>query len=236
MAALEAFAARLIGVALTLGVVGVAVLAANRAIPPEHLPWKPLTLADPIGLATKVKAARSGADPAVCRAILQQGGVAFAEVAPRTSGFCEIRDAIKLKSGLAPLAPAGPAMTCRQALAVSLWERQVVQAAALEALGQRVVKIDHYGAYACRKMYGRDDAPVSEHARANALDVAAFRLADGTVISVASDWNDAGPRGRFLHRVRDGACEVFMTTLGPDYNLQHRDHFHLDMGGWPKCS
>jgi hypothetical protein len=61
-------------------------------------------------------------------------------------------------------------------------------------------------------------------------------LADGTVISVQKDWGDAGPRGRFLHAVRDGACRVFLTTLSPDYNDAHHDHFHLDMGGMAKCA
>ena len=70
----------------------------------------------------------------------------------------------------------------------------------------------------------------------NALDVAGFRLADGTVISVQQDWSDTGPKGRFLRTVRDGACKVFLTTLSPDYNAQHHDHFHLDMGGWAKCA
>lgn len=235
-ARLETLAARGIGLLLFCGVVAVVALTANRAIPREHLPWKTLALVDPIGLATRTKAARSGADPAACRAILRQGGVTLAEVASRSSGFCDIRDAVNVQSGLATLVPAGAAMTCRQALAVSIWERQVVQTAALAIFGEPVVKIDHYGTYACRRMYGNEDAPVSEHARANALDVAAFRLADGTGISVVNDWDDAGAKGQFLRQVRDGACKVFRTTLGPDYNAAHRDHFHLDMGGWPKCS
>lgn len=232
----QTLAARAVGFGLMWGIVAVVALTANRAIPREHLPWKPLMLVDPVGLATKTKAARSGEDPAACRAILNQGGVEFAEVAPKVSGFCDVHDALNLRSGLAPLSPADAPMTCKQALAVSIWERQVVQTAAFDTLGQGVVGIDHYGTYACRKMYGKEDAPVSEHASANALDVAAFRLADGTVISVAGDWGDEGPKGRFLHQVRDGACKVFLTTLGPDYNAEHRDHFHLDMGGWPKCS
>jgi hypothetical protein len=127
-------------------------------------------------------------------------------------------------------------MTCKQALAVVIWERQVVQTAAFAELDQAVVGIDHYGSYSCRRIYGQSEGPVSEHALANALDIAGFRLADGTTISVLDDWNDPGPRGRFLHQVRDGACRVFLTTLSPDYNAQHANHLHLDMGGWPKCA
>jgi hypothetical protein len=228
--------ARVVGFVLMWSIIGVVALAADRAIPREHLPWKLLALVDPLGAATKIKAARTGEDPAACREVLQQGGVEFLEVAPRTSGFCDIHDAVRMEAGMAPLSPRDAPMTCKQALAVSIWERQVVQQAAFDAFGQAVVGIDHYGTYACRRMYGQEDTPVSEHASANALDVAAFRLADGTVISVQKDWSDAGPKGRFLHAVRDGACQVFLTTLSPDYNLAHRDHFHLDMGGLAKCA
>lgn len=36
-------------------------------------------------------------------------------------------------------------------------------------------------------------------------------------------------RREFLHRVHEGACDVFGTVLGPEANDAHRDHFHLDM-------
>lgn len=228
--------ARVVGFVLMWSIIGVVAMAAERALPSEHAPWKPLALIDPLGTATRIKAARTGEDPAACREVLQQGGVEFAEVAPRTSGFCDIHDAVNMEAGLAPLSPRGAPMTCKQALAVSIWERQVVQQAAFDAFGQAVVRIDHYGTYACRRIYGQDEGAVSQHATANALDVAGFRLADGTVISVQKDWSDTGAKGRFLRTVRDGACKVFLTTLSPDYNAQHHDHFHLDMGGWAKCA
>ncbi|MDH4385195.1 MAG: extensin family protein [Caulobacter sp.] len=228
--------ARLAGFALLWALVGLMGLLADRAIPRQHLPWKRLTLLDPVGAATRVKAARAGADPAACRAILKAGGVDYREVPARTSGFCALNDSLQLTAGLAPLQPDGAPMTCKQALAVVIWERQVVQTAAFAELDQAVVGIDHYGSYSCRRIYGQSEGPVSEHALANALDIAGFRLADGTTISVLDDWNDPGPRGRFLHQVRDGACRVFLTTLSPDYNAQHANHLHLDMGGWPKCA
>jgi len=230
----QTLAARVVGFVLLWSLVGLMTLVADRAIPREHLPWKTLKMIDPVGASTKIKAARAGDDPAACRAILGQGGIEFAEVPP-TSGECGVRDAVRLKSGLAPLSPAEAPMTCKEALAFGLWERQVVQPAAFDELGQAVVAIDHYGSYACRRQYGKAEGPISEHASANAIDVAGFRLADGTVISVARDWADPGPKGRFLRRVRDGGCRIFLTTLSPDYNVEHRDHFHLDMGGWPKC-
>ncbi|MBF3247311.1 extensin, partial [Pseudomonas aeruginosa] len=49
------------------------------------------------------------------------------------------------------------------------------------------------------------------------------------------DWAGESADGRFLRRVRDGACASFNAVLGPDYNAAHRDHFHLDMGLWKVC-
>jgi hypothetical protein len=39
----------------------------------------------------------------------------------------------------------------------------------------------------------------------------------------------------FLHVVREGLCDWFKATLSPDYNADHADHFHIDMGAWPTC-
>lgn len=105
--------------------------------------------------------------------------------------------------------------------------REVVQPAASELLHGRVSRVDDLGSYACRRINGDPDRGMSEHATANAIDVAGFRLNDGRRISVARDWAK-GARGVFLHRVRDGGCRVFATTLSPDFNAAHRDHLHLD--------
>ena len=100
--------------------------------------------------------------------------------------------------------------------------------------------IRHAGTYSCRRLYGRAEGRFSEHAGANAIDIAGFRLADGTEVSVLRDWPDAGAKGAFLRDVRDGACRLFATTLTPDYNEAHADHFHLDQAdrgrsGWAMC-
>ena len=38
-----------------------------------------------------------------------------------------------------------------------------------------------------------------------------------------------GPRARFLHEAHAAACRIFGTTLGPEANEEHRNHFHVDM-------
>lgn len=228
--------ARIVGLFLIWAIVGVMALLAERTIPAQHLPWKTLSVIDPIGVATKAKAARTGEDPAACRAVLTQGGMTFKEVQEVSAdGMCQVRDAVRFTGGMAPLKPSDVSMTCKEALAVSIWERQVVQPAAFEVLGEAVVAIDNYGSYACRRIYGQAEGPISEHASANALDVAGFKLANGETISVLKDWNDPGPKGRFLHRVRDDGCRVFITVLSPDYNAAHANHLHLDMGGGALC-
>ena len=211
-------------------------LAADAYTPPQHLPWKPLRLADPIGAASGMKIAKLENDPVACRAVLTEGGVTTAEHPPRDNGdFCTITNALSVRGGTTPLRPAAPVMTCPVALSFALWERQVLQPAARAILGAEVAAIDHYGTYACRRVYGQEGGRVSQHASANALDVAGFRLSDGRRVTVAAAWGDDGAEGRFLRAVRDGACGSFETVLGPEYNAAHRDHLHLDRGPYRVC-
>lgn len=163
---------------------------------------------------------------------------------PRGQGeSCGYEDAVRFRSGGAlqiGYAPADLATSCPVAAGLALWEWHVVQPAALEHFGSRVARVEHYGSYSCRRLYGRSEGAWSEHARANAVDIAGFVLADGTRISVLRDWEREGPRAAFLRDVRDGACDLFATTLSPDYNEAHRDHLHLDQAargeaGWRGC-
>lgn len=209
---------------------------------PEDVPWTPLKLSEPIGLFTGRKLA--AAHGSACRTLLSDAGIRFTPMPPQREGRqCGTDDAVRLlPDGAADIAfrPAGLATSCRVAAGLALWEWHVVQPAALARFGRRVVEVEHFGSYNCRRMYGRAGEPWSEHAHANALDVAGFRLEDGRRISVAADWNDKGAKGRFLHQVRDGACRLFATVLSPDYNAAHHDHLHLDEAGrgawgWRAC-
>ncbi|MET0370450.1 MAG: extensin family protein [Sphingobium sp.] len=209
---------------------------------PQDLPWTPLDLADPIGLLTGRKLAALTDDPARCSALLDRAGVAYAALEPGGAGRCAYVDAVRLKptAGAIALAPASVAPSCPVAAALKLWEWQVVQPAAQRLLGSSVRRIDHFGAYSCRRLYGRSSGDFSEHATADAIDVAAFVLADGRRISVVGDWTGQGKDAAFLHAVRDGACDLFSTVLSPDYNAAHRDHLHLDQAergamGWRGC-
>jgi hypothetical protein len=140
----------------------------------------------------------------------------------------------------AGFSPAGLVTSCPVASALLLWDERVVQPAARRHFGVGVTSFVHAGSYSCRRLYGRQSGGWSEHATADAIDIQGFGLADGRTVSVLGDWRDQGPDARFLHEVRDGACQLFTTVLSPDYNAAHRDHLHLDTAyrgpaGWRAC-
>lgn len=196
---------------------------------PADLPWTPLDIASPPGAFTVAKLTRLRDTPGACAGQLGRAGVRFVALPPRAGESCGYSDAVRLTSGGA-LPPAfSPAVgtSCPVAAGLAMWSWSTIGPASRRILGSRVVSIEHYGSFSCRRVYGRDEGAWSEHATANAIDVAGFVLADGRRITVARDWSD-GEEGRFLHAVRDGACRVFGTVLSPDYNAAHRDHLHLD--------
>ena len=215
--------------------------------PPQDLPWRPLDLDQPLGRATAAKVAwfdlspdaspeQVGKATDACLRLLRDAGVRVERAQDRDDGgFCVVRGAVRITGGaVTPLAPANVVMQCPLAVRYVLWDRQVLQPTAREEMGAAPARVRNLGSYACRRIYGAQDeaARPSEHARANALDVAGVTLTDGRSISVQADWDGEGPAGmagsRLLHRVRDGACGVFSTTLSPDYNAAHADHLHLD--------
>lgn len=121
-------------------------------------------------------------------------------------------------------------------MSYALFERHVLQPAALDIYGQPLARVEHVGSFACRNVYNREDGRRSQHASANALDISGFRLADGRRIRLATDWAGESADGRFLRRVRDGACASFNAVLGPDYNAAHRGSLpprHGPMEGLP---
>ena len=194
---------------------------------PEHDPWAPLDLRDPPGWATMTKLQALRDDVPQCRAVLERSEVAFTALDPQGEGECARPDRTRLDAY--PLSPSSPPTTCPVAIALELWRTDSLEPAAQEIFGSDIAQIEHLGAYSCRRLYGRDSGAWSEHASGNAIDIAGFVLEDGTRISVLGDWEGDDDEARFLRRARDGACDAFATTLSPDYNAAHADHFHLDM-------
>jgi len=211
---------------------------------PQDLPWTPLDLGQPIGLMTGRKLNALTQSYPACRAALERAGVRYTALPPRSGeGQCGYSDGVRFTSGGArriDFAPAGLGIACPVAAALAIWEWNVVQPAAERHFGTKVTSIDHFGSYSCRRIYGRDAGTWSEHSTADAVDIAGFRLGNGTRITVARDWQGDTAKAAFLREVRDGACQLFATTLSPDYNTAHADHFHLDQAdrgamGWRAC-
>jgi hypothetical protein len=109
------------------------------------------------------------------------------------------------------------------------WFADSVQPSAMRWFGARVVEIKQISAYSCRGMNGNPSAHISEHAFGNALDVAAFVLADGRRISVKDGWRGMPEEQGFLRDVQSGACAHFTTVLAPGSNVYHYDHIHVDL-------
>jgi hypothetical protein len=81
--------------------------------------------------------------------------------------------------------------------------------------------------YACRTRNNQKGARISEHGKGRAIDISAFKLADGTEVSVLKHWNTQ----RFssaMRQMHKGACGPFGTVLGPNADRFHQDHFHFD--------
>ena len=127
----------------------------------------------------------------------------------------------------------GP-VTCPLAQTFAAWARYGVDRAAQQFLGSPLVRIETMGSYNCRNVAGSDRR--SAHATANAIDIAAFVLADGRRITITGGWNGGTAAERqFLTAIHASACKRFGTVLGPAYNAAHRDHLHLELSGSAFC-
>jgi hypothetical protein len=135
-----------------------------------------------------------------------------------------------------PFAASGPVavkpaatLACPIVSVLDHWLTETVQPAAQRWFGQRVVEIKQISAYSCRGMNGNPSAHISEHAFGNALDIAAFTLADGRHVSVKDGWHGLPEEQGFLRDVEAGACQQFTTVLAPGSNVYHYDHIHVDL-------
>lgn len=223
------------------GLCFISLLAAGQAWhlgwrpPAQWNPWAPLDLQAPPNLLTSFKLARLRDDPALCAQALATSSLRYRPQADSPAGVqCPLRNTWRIERGEAQLSSSFLA-SCPLAVAYALFEAQGLQPAAQRIFGQPVARVEHLGSFACRNVYGRKQGALSQHASANALDISAFRLADGRRIVLARDWQGSGDNALFLRQVRDAACSAFNTVLGPDYNAAHRDHFHVDMGRWSAC-
>lgn len=168
--------------------------------------------------------------PSACRIALTED-IAIAPTVPAIHGpgDCGGDDLVRLEAVVLPdkkrvaLTPAAT-MRCAMAAEVAEWVRSDV-AAAVAKLGSEIAALDNFDAYQCRGRNGKSAAPLSEHGRANAIDVHGFRLTDGRMIDLTDRTQPRELRESLLR----SACTRFTTVLGPDSDGYHEDHIHLDL-------
>lgn len=206
---------------------------------PQHFPGARFEFGQPQGWATHRKLMAFTTDDAACFAAFDRIGAGYARRPVVGVGQCRASQRMVLTGNrmVPTMRPANAAPGCAVTAAMALWTRDVVQPAAEKYFGQKVVELENLGSYNCRTIAGRQAQ--SEHSTANAIDISAFVLADGTRVALINDWAPGDKRSEFLHEVRDGSCGLFSTVLSPDHDAAHADHFHLDMAartaGWSIC-
>jgi hypothetical protein len=166
-----------------------------------------------------------------CRLALTEN-IAVAPSVPAISGpgGCGGDDLVRLEAVMLPdnngrVALKPPAiLRCSMASAIADWIRTDMAPLA-QTRGSRLNDLDNFDSYECRGRNRVVGAPLSEHGRANALDVRALKLANGASIALTDRNVPREVRETVLHSV----CARFTTVLGPGSDGYHEEHIHLDL-------
>jgi hypothetical protein len=179
------------------------------------------------------------AEETACLARLRALDVTFSrEPAIDPEGACSVTYPLKVRAlGGVELAPEA-ILNCRTAEALARWTKEVLIPAADELLGAKPTRISQASTYVCRTRSNDPDAKLSEHATANAIDIASIAFAGREPFAIR--WRDpTEAEGLFQLALREGSCRYFTTVLGPRTNEPHATHFHFDMaqraGGYRLC-
>ncbi|MGE7368031.1 extensin family protein [Neorhizobium sp. NPDC001467] len=167
-----------------------------------------------------------------CLADLAALGAKF-ETIPAITGEepgCGIEQPIAVKEILPGVETGGAQMRCKTAKALASWMKDSVQPAMSVAMpGRKITGIVPGSTYACRLRNSASSGKVSEHARGNAIDVAAFRLDNGETFEMKPRQEDSTLEGAFQRAATAAACLYFSTVLSPGSDATHQDHLHLDV-------
>jgi hypothetical protein len=173
--------------------------------------------------------AAAPAAPSACQLRLAKVAVFQALGTLIGAGDCGAPDAVQLQAVVLPdqtkVAVTPPAtLRCPMAEQMANWLREDV-APTLAESGPPLRVLDNFDSYECRGRNRVRAAALSEHGRADALDVRGFRLADGRELGL-TDMNVAKD---LREKVRASACARFSTVLGPGSDGYHEEHVHLDL-------
>jgi hypothetical protein len=165
-----------------------------------------------------------------CRLALT-GDIAIAPSIPdiKGPGACGGPDIVRLEAVVLPdksRVPLNPAATmrCAMATAVADWVRSDMAPLA-SSLNTKLAELDNFDSFSCRGRNRIQGAKMSEHGRANALDVRALKLANGQSIALTERETPRVLREKVLLSL----CSRFPTVLGPGSDGYHEDHIHFDL-------
>ncbi|WP_442893460.1 extensin family protein [Bradyrhizobium sp.] len=169
-------------------------------------------------------------EPSACRLALTEA-IAIAPSVPdiRGAGGCGGEDLVRLEAVVLPdkrqvsVKPAA-ILRCTMASAIADWIRSDIAPLA-QRVGSAISELDNFDSFECRGRNRVVGAKLSEHGRANALDVRGFKFADGSFVSLTDRTVPRQLRETVLHSV----CTRFSTVLGPNSDWYHEDHIHLDL-------
>jgi hypothetical protein len=223
-------------VLLLVSLAGGALWSGLLNVPPQYNPWAPLDLTAPPNLLTSFKIYRIKRNPELCLQALRRTDIEFRPLEDQPGGECPLVNVVRVSTAGVSFSQSFTAF-CPLAAGWEIFRHNTLQQAAKKHFNQPVTRVEHVGTYACRNVYNRSDGRLSEHARANAIDITGFVLADGTRVTVERDWNSSRQpqKAAFLRDIHEGACEAFNVVFGPDHNAAHANHFHFDMGGFWAC-
>ena len=144
--------------------------------PPEPTEWP----------ATDIELAK-----ARCTQLLKTVNAVTVPEAPFRQGECGAPAPVRLISlGRNPEVSFSPPalVTCDMVVALHKWIKEDVQPLSRKYLGGQVIKIETMSDYSCRKAYGRVANKLSEHGKANALDIRGFVTNKGQEAVVLTAW------------------------------------------------
>jgi hypothetical protein len=177
--------------------------------------------------------------PSDCQLRLTPDLAAIQALPPITSGQCVAEDVVRVDAVVAHdgrfIAITPPAtLRCPMAETMIHWVRDELTSIAAEFGGPlKSLMVDT--SYECRSRNHVAGAKLSEHGRANAIDVRGFTLTDGTVVELTSP----ALKKEKLYLLREAACDRFTTVLGPGSDTFHENHVHFDIierrGGYRIC-
>ena len=206
-----------------------------RWLPSHYNPFTPLSLDDPPGPITQYKLRRL--TPEACASLLSQANQkALIRTQPvaDSAGACPLHNVVRVRDFGPVSLNSSFLASCTLALSSALFVSQQARPLTRTWTGSELVRIEHLGSYACRNIYHRPDARRSEHATAEALDISAFRLANGERVTILHGWRSTKTQP-WLQALLTASCGYYGNGLGPEYNAAHADHFHLGMRGFGLC-